>query len=59
MQGVVGAGGENPPATRFRRQRRRDKVLDEVSTAIHGGGAAVNKLICGFRLSFIFAYIAG
>jgi len=27
----------------FRRQRRLDKVLDEVSTAIHGGGAAVNK----------------
>ncbi|HKL83220.1 MAG TPA: hypothetical protein VJ879_11970, partial [Desulfobacter sp.] len=26
----------------FRRQRRLDKVLDEVSTAIHGGGAAVN-----------------
>ncbi|MGD9825328.1 AAA family ATPase [Desulfobacter sp.] len=28
--------------TLFWRQRRRDKVLDAVSTAIHGGGAAVN-----------------
>src|SRR6056297_1478963 len=26
---------------------RRGQVLDEVSTAIHGGGAAVNKLITG------------
>jgi len=42
LWGGVGAGGLKPPATRFRRQGRRDKVLDEVSTAIHGGGAAVN-----------------
>jgi len=41
----------------FRRQRRRDKVLDAVSTAIHGAGAAVNKLICGFGLSFIVTYL--
>jgi hypothetical protein len=34
-------------------------VLDEVSTAIHGGGAAVNKLIFGFPLSFIFTYLTG
>jgi hypothetical protein len=46
-------------STLFRRQRRLDKVLDEVSTAIHGGGAAVNKLICGFRLSSVFTYLAG
>jgi len=27
--------------------KRRDKVLDVVSTAIHGGAAAVNKLLSG------------
>jgi len=26
-------------------------VLDEVSTAIHGGGAAVNIKICGLSVS--------
>ena len=51
MQGVVGAGGEKPPATRFRRQRRLDKVLDEVSPAIHGGGAAVNDKLSSSQCS--------
>jgi hypothetical protein len=38
----------------FRRQRRLDKVLDEVSTAIHGGGAAVNTKNNRFiRLMFV------
>ena len=29
---------------------RRDKVLDVVSTAIHGGGAAMNKELYNFFL---------
>jgi len=32
-------------------------VLTSSSTAIHGGRAAVNKLSCGFRLSFVFTYL--
>jgi hypothetical protein len=31
---------------------RRDKVLDEVSTAIHGGEAAVNAKITGLSGAF-------
>jgi len=34
----------------FWRQRRRDKVLDEVSTAILGGGAAENAAFQRARL---------
>jgi hypothetical protein len=30
--------------------RRRDKVLDVVSTAIHGGAAAVNNILNSFLL---------
>lgn len=44
MPGGVGgllSDGESYPDSR--RQRRLDKVLDEVSTAIHSSGAAVNK----------------
>jgi hypothetical protein len=33
-------------------------VLDEVSTAIHGGFAAVNKFICGFRPFFMPNYLS-
>ena len=41
MPGGVGAGGEIPPATRFWR-KAPGKVLDAVSTAIHGDAVAMN-----------------